>query len=167
MDQQPHPVTPPTPEEIARLEAEAVREAQQQAEPAPAPGEGEAQQDWNDVPYVDDVPAPEPDDEEYVPTDAEKRIAAIPEGRWNLYTALCGAALGVVSILILTLGNEDLGTWSVILAVLIALLAPRYLERWWRRPMPRLRTGMLIAMVVTLAVTFVIAGLHTGFRFFQ
>ena len=49
-------------------------------------------------------------------------------------------------------------------AALIALMAPRYLERWWRRPMPRARTAMLIAMIASLAVVFVVTGLRHGFN---
>lgn len=191
MDQQPNRGAPPTPEEIARLEAEAVRAEAQRAAPgdtapepdpsdAPrvddAPGDDAPKPDWSDVPYVDDVPAAprekkaedaggDEDDDDYVPTETEKKIAAIPEDKWNLYTTLGGAGLGVLSILILTLGSEDLGTWALALAALIALMAPRYLERWWRRPMPRARTAMLIAMIASLAVVFVVTGLRTGFRF--
>ena len=190
MDQQPNRGAPPTPEEIARLEAEAVRaQARTETGAALEPDEAArkpegsdlpcvddapaepAKPDWSDVPYVDDAPAeapaPEPDDEdeEYAPSDTEKKIAAIPEDRWNLYTMLGGAALGVLSILLLTLGSEDLGTWALALAAVVALVVPRYLERWWRRPMPKARTAMLIAMVVCLAVVFVITGVRTGFRF--
>ena len=179
MDQQPNRSNPPTPEEIARLEAEAVR-AMQQGEPLPAapsaPPEPEpapeAAPDWDNVPYVDAVePAQGPDtpdeDGEYVPGDMERRIAAIPEDKWRLYTTLGGAALGLLSIAILILGSEDLGTWSVVLAALLALVAPRYAERWWRRPMPRARIAMLIAMVAALAVFFMVTGLRTGFTLFD
>ena len=168
MDQQPNGRPAPTPEEIARLEAEAVRalQAREEArEETPAPAA-----DWSDVPYVDDAPAPAKDDEaddDYVPTGMEKRIAAIPEDRWNLYTTLAGAALGLAAIGLLVLGGEDLGTWSLVLAAVLALIAARSAEPSWRRPVLRLRTAMLVAMLVALAVVFVVTGAQNGFRLFE
>ena len=183
MEQNNHPESQsrhiPTPEEIARAEAEAVK-AMQQGEGVPAPQAAPAapqapKQDWSDVPYVDDVPEPEPvqaaeedgEDAPYEPSEMEKRIAAIPEDKWKLYQTLGGAATGLFAILILTLGSEDLGTWALVLAAVLALVAPRYLERWWGRKIPRARMAMLIAMAVALAGVFIFTGVRTGFRFFD
>lgn len=184
MDHEPTNRPAPTPEEIARLEAEAVRALQAggqtpaapEAPVAPAEAGQVAEEDWSDVPYVDDAEAaaraakpdaPDADDADYVPSEMEKRIAAIPEEKWKLYTTVGGAVLGVLVIAILMLGSSDLGAWALILAAALALLAPRYAERWWRRPIPRVRTAMLVAMLVSLAVVFVAAGLRNGFRFFE
>ena len=171
----------PTPEEIARAEAEAVR-AMQRGEPLPsraaeAPAaqsaETPAAQDWSNVPYVDDAPPTPPaasqeaDDEDapYEPSETEKRIAAIPEDKWNLYQTLGGGAVGLVAVALLTLGSEDLGTWALVLAVVLALAMPRYLERWWGRKMPRARVAMIISMLVALVAFFLITGFRNGFQF--
>lgn len=179
-NRQPNPDTEsrhvPTPEEIARAEAEAVR-AMQRGEPLPArteapeaqPAEPAAAQDWSNVPYVDDVPdappeAAEAEDAPYEPSEMEKRIAAIPEDKWNLYQTLAGGAVGLVAVALLTFGSEDLGTWALVLAVVLALFLPRHLERWWGRKMPRARIAMIVSMSVALAAFFVIAGMRSGFR---
>ncbi len=174
----------PTPEEIARAEAEAVRALQRgealpgRTEPADAP----PKPDWSDVPYVDDAeaaaPAPAPvrpranaddedDDAPAEPSDLEKRIAAIPEDKWNLYQILGGAAVGLIAVALLTFGSEDLGTWSLVLAAVLALVAPRYLERWGGRKLPRARMAMVISMAVALVAFFIIAGMRNGFQMFD
>ena len=183
MEQNNHPESQPrhipTPEEIARAEAEAVKALQRgESVPAPQPAPAAPQaprQDWSDVPYVDDAPEPEPvqaseesgEDAPYQPSEMEKRIAAIPEDKWNLYQTLGGAAAGLLAIMILTLGADDLGTWALVIAAMLALVAPRYLERWWGRKIPRARMAMLIAMAVALVGMFVFTGLRTGFKFFE
>ena len=50
-----------------------------------------------------------------------------------------------------------------LLCFLLALLLPRYLERAWRRKLTVAKRAMLIAMVIGLAVMFVVVGLRTGF----
>lgn len=183
------PMHVPTPEEIARAEAEAVRAMQNgaslspseaeapAAQPAKAPEEPAAAQDWSNVPYVDDAPptppgaspsASEADDDEdtpYEPSEMEKRIAAIPEDKWTLYQILGGGAVGLVAVALLTFGSEDLGTWALVLAVVLALAMPRYLERWWGRKLPRARVAMIISMLVALVAFFLVTGLRTGFKF--
>ena len=112
------------------------------------------------VPYVDDVPEPEPapeeaaadaaddDDDEYIPGEMEKRIDAMPPEKWRLWQIAGGAAVGLAAV-----------------AALLALLLPRYLERAWRHPLNVARRAMVIAMIIGLAVMFVIIGARTGFSF--
>ena len=176
MDQQnrnpaPKPDHVPTEEEIARAEAEAVRRN------APA-SEDPARADF--VPYVDDVPDPAPapkprndaepaadddDDEEYIPGEWEKRIDALPPEKWRLYQIIGGALVGLAAILSLTLFRDELATYGLIVAALLALLVPRYLERAWRRPLPVARRAMLIAMTVGLVIMVLVLGLRNGFNF--
>lgn len=169
----------PTAEEIARAEAEAVAAMQRgeapakaaapQADGAPeAPAQKAAPSDF--VPYVDDVPEPEiapdaddEDDGEYIPSEWEKRIDALSPERWKLYQIIGGAAVGIAAIAALFLTGEELSTYGLIVAALLALLLPRYLERAWRRKLTVAKRAMLIAMVIGLAVMFVVVGLRTGF----
>lgn len=176
MDQQnrnpsPKPDHVPTEAEIARAEAEAVKKNR------PAP-EDPAKADF--VPYVDDAPDPKPapkpiadgdapaddeDDEEYIPGKWEKRIDALSPEKWRLYQIIGGALLGLAAIFSLLLFRDELATYGLIVAALMVLLLPRYLERAWRRPLALGRRAMLIAMVVGLAIMVLILGLRSGFTF--
>ena len=156
MDQQDKHV--PTPEEIARAEAEAVK----------------AQAADSFVPYVDDVPMPEPsdgarsdeDDGDYVPGVWEARIAALPEKQWKWVQRLGGAVTGVAAVAFLTVLSEELGIWSLVLAFVLAIALPNYLERWWRRKLSDARVAMLITIVVCLVAYAVYIGTTHGFNFF-
>ncbi len=158
----------PTEQEIARAEAEAVR-ALLNGE-ASAPG---AKRDEAFVPYVDDVPEPpkpaEPDpleddddDDEYIPSEMEKRIDAMTPQQWKRWQILGGAAAGLAAIAMLFLG-EELATYGLIVAALIALVVPRYLERAWRRKLTTARTAMIIAMLAGLVISFVVNLARGGF----
>ena len=169
----------PTAEEIARAEAEAVAAMQRgeapakaaapQADPeAPKAAPEAAASDF--VPYVDDVPEPEiapeiddEDDGEYIPSEWEKRIDALSPERWKLFQIIGGAGVGIAAIAALFLTGEELSTYGLIVAAVLALLLPRYLERAWRRKLTVAKRAMLIAMVIGLAVMFVVIGLRTGF----
>ncbi len=186
MDQQSNNPTPekhiPTEAEIARLEAEAVA-AMQRGEAIPrreaeaaAPAEAQpARQDF--VPYVDDVPEPEPtpaadpaeadddDDGEYIPSEMEKRIAAMTPEQWKRWQILGGGAVGIAIVVCLFAFGQELATYGLILAALLAIVLPRYLERAWRQKLNTARMAMIVTMVVGLAVTFVIIGMRNGYNF--
>ena len=156
MDQQDRHV--PTPEEIARAEAEAVK----------------ARTADEFVPYVDDVPEPEPsedarsdeEDGDYVPGVWEARVAALPEKQWKWVQRLGGVVTGVAAVAFLTVLSDELGIWSFVLAFVLAMAMPNYLERWWRRKLIDARVAMLITIVVCLAAYAVYTGMTHGFSFF-
>ena len=167
MDQQRN--NPPTAEEIARMEAQAVAAMQRGEQPAQpeaprqeAAPEQPAAPDF--VPYVDDVPAPEPDadggddeDEgEYIPSAWEKRIDALTPKQWRTWQIVGGAAVGLVALASLFVFGEELSAYGLIVAALLALLLPRYLERAWRRKLTTARYAMAAAMLVGLAVMAVV-----------
>lgn len=188
MDQQKPNPTPhvPTEAEIARLEAEAARALRQGgADPEPKAAEPAVPDDF--VPYVDDVPEPAPapkaakaqapakgieadeeddeDDEEYIPSEMEKRIDAMTPGQWKFWQIAGGAAVGVAVIAALFLFGQELSAYALILAAVLAILLPRYLERAWRRKLNTARYAMIVAMAVGLVIFFVITGMRTGFQF--
>ena len=191
MDQQTPNAAPKralTVEEIARLEAEAVAALQRGETPAqlgesPAqPGgaenagpDSEAPMQPDFVPYVDDVaPAPQDaadgegeDDTPYVPGKWEARVNALTDRQWRLWQIAGGAALGLVVVLLLFIGSEELSTYRLLVAALLALLLPRYLERTLRRDLNVARRAMIVALVVGLAIVFVIIGSRNGFNFTQ
>ena len=162
---------PLTAEEIARLEAEAVAAAQR-GEARPQKEGPEAAPSPDFVPYVDDAPKPEPsenrdapddEDEPYIPSKWEERIDALTPAQWKRWQILGGAAAGLVVMGSLFLFGQELATYGLIVAALVALLLPRYLERAWRRKLTVAKRAMLITMVIGLAVMFVVVGLRTGF----
>ncbi len=167
MDQQRN--NPPTAEEIARMEAQAVAAMQRGEQPAqPEAPRQEAEPEPptvpDFVPYVDDVPAPEPDadggddeDEgEYIPSAWEKRIDALTPKQWRTWQIVGGAAVGLVALASLFVFGEELSAYGLIVAALLALLLPRYLERAWRRKLTTARYAMAAAMLVGLAVMAVV-----------
>jgi len=179
----------PTAEEIARLEAEAVAalqrgEAPQAAEGAPAPEQVPEQVPEQApaapafVPYVDDAPpAPKParpagedgdveadvDDDEYIPGEWEKRIDALTPKQWRTWQILGGGAVGLAVVAALFVFGQELATYGLIVAALLAILLPRYLERAWRRKLTTARYAMIVTMVIGLAVMAVLTGIRTGF----
>ena len=177
-----------TPEEVARLEAEAAaaigRGEAPPAPPGPAPApETDAQPDF--VPYVDDVadaPAPkreapttrpeaaaqaepEGDDEDYIPSVWEKRVNALTPKQWKWAQIAGGAALGLVALALLMIGGEELATYRLIVAALVALLVPRYVERVIRRDLVVARRAMIVALLAGLVIGFIIIGAQHGFQF--
>ena len=191
MDQQNENRAPLTPEEIARLEAEAVAAMQRGEAPSqgevpsqtetPAPTEptapqGDARPDF--VPYVDDVPPapkrtadpeiePEGDDEDYIPSPWEERVNALTDRQWRRVQIIGGALLGFVALALLMIGGEELATYRLIVAALVALLVPRYVERVIRRDLILARRAMIVALLVGLVVGFLILGAQNGFQFMK
>ncbi len=178
----------PTEAEIARLEAEAVaalrrgeetprREAGDAAEPPRPQAEKPARPGF--VPYVDDVPDPAPaptpspdaaaeaeddDDEEYIPSEMEKRINAMPPEQWKRWQMLAGAGMGIAIVACLFVFGQELSSYGLIVAALLAIVLPRYLERAWRCKLNTARMAMIVAIVVGLAIMFVVTGLRHGFN---
>lgn len=174
----------PTEAEIARLEAEAAR-ALQRGEAIPrreqAPG-GAAQVPSepvrsNFVPYVDDVPKPQPaksaeaeapseedeDDEEYIPGVWEKRIDALTPEQWKRWQIICGAVVGLAAVACLFVFGQELATYGLILAFVLAVFLPRYLERAWRHSLSAARVAMIVSMLIGLIVVGIVLGLRNGF----
>lgn len=165
-NQQPKPV--PTAEEIARLEAEAAAALQRgepisRHEPLPEREAPAAPARHDFVPYVDDVPDPKPaepapnseaadddEDEPYIPSPWEKRIDALSPQQWKRWQIAGGAAVGLAAVACLFVFGQELSTYGLIVAALLAILLPRYLERAWRRPLAVARVAMIVAMLIGL-----------------
>ena len=192
MDQQNNTPAPekhvPTAEEIARLEAEAAAALQRgeaiprhTATPDDAAQAGSraetapARPDF--VPYVDDVPEPEPaaaeavggedddDDDTYIPSEMEKRIEAMTPEQWKRWQMLGGGAVGIAIVLCLFGFGQELATYGLILGAGLAIFLPRYLERSWRCKLNTARLAMIVTMAIGLAAAFIIMGMKNGFNF--
>ena len=133
-----------TAEEIVRLEAEAVAaiqrgEAIPRQTPEAQPDDAKADSTPEFVPYVDDVPEPEPvegdatddddDDAPYVPSAMEKRLDALTPDQWKRWQIIGGVGVGLASVACLFMFGDELSTYGLVVAVLLAVLLPRYLER--------------------------------------
>ena len=179
----------PTEEEIAQLEARAAAALQRgeaiprpeglEEHPEPASPQTEPQRP-DFVPYVDDVPEPvkppepveaaEPDEDddddgEYIPSEMEKRLDQLTPRQWKLWQIAGGAAVGLACVASLFLVGQELSAYSLILAAVLAILMPRYLERAWRRKLNTARYAMVVAMLIGLVIAFLIVGIRTGFHF--
>lgn len=160
----------------------AAPKAPAQAEPeSPAEAKPEtppARPDF--VPYVDDVPEPAParasadagadadddeDDDTYIPSEMEKRIEAMTPEQWKRWQILGGGAVGIAIVICLFAFGQELATYGLIVAALLAIVLPRYLERAWRQKLNTARIAMIVTMVIGLAVSFVIIGMKNGFNF--
>ena len=53
---------------------------------------------------------------------------------------------------------------ALIVAALLAIVLPRYLERAWRCKLNTARIAMIVAMAIGLAILFVVIGLRHGFN---
>lgn len=176
----------PTAEEIARLEAEAAAAIQRGEAPTQPQAPVEAPKNTTPpdfVPYVDDVvdaPAPkreasapkdeaaeaaDADDEDYIPSKWEVRVNALTPKQWKLAQIAGGALLGLVALGLLMIGGEELATYRLIVAALVALLVPRYIERVIRRDLVLTRRAMIVALLVGLVIVFLILGAKNGFQF--
>jgi len=91
---------------------------------------------------------------EHVPTAFEKKMAAIPEDKWNLYQIIAGIVIGLFTVYALY-GGEDT-SYMFLTAILIALVGPNQFEKAANRKIYKGRVAMCISLAVGIAVMFVV-----------
>ena len=101
---------------------------------------------------------------EWVPTQFEKRVKAIPEDKWNLYQTIGGAAMGLIVAALLFVGN-GVGPGFLIGAVL-AMLVPNWLENKGRRKLLRARVVMIAVLLVAVVAMTIYIGTTQGWQIF-
>ena len=116
------------------------------------------------APEIDDDDEPAPT--EWVPSRFEKRVHAIPEARWTLYQILGGGAIGLFTVLALFLGGTGISA-PFLVAIVLALLLPNWLEDRGRRKLTKGRYAMIIVITVGVVVMFLYTGLTQGWDFFK
>jgi len=98
----------------------------------------------------------------------QKWIARLDEKKWTLLQRIVGAILGVATGVSLFWNggsdNEQGFSWSLIIAVVIAMLIPNIIEKQGMRRIPKLRVALVIALGVMIAGYFVYWGTAHGFR---
>ncbi len=98
----------------------------------------------------------------------QKFIARMDERRWTLAQRITGALLGLIAGVALFMDNgksEGAFSYSLIIAVVVALAVPNIIEKQGMRRAPKLRTTMVIVLAVVLVAYFVLTGMRTGFSF--
>ena len=103
----------------------------------------------------------------------QKYCARMSEARWTLTQRIAGALLGIaagVSLFWDTLvrsDSEQQGIFSIplIISIFLALILPNIIEKQGLRPIPTLRTAMVISLGLVIVIYFIIVGFQTGFQF--
>ena len=98
----------------------------------------------------------------------QKFIARLDEKTWKLYQRIAGAVMGLLACVALFWKNgEEQGTFSygLIIAMVIALILPNFLEKRALRKMSTLRLTMAISMGVVIVAYVLYWGLSSGFNF--
>ena len=102
---------------------------------------------------------------EWVPTQFEKRIKAIPDKQWDLYQYLGGALIGVIAVVCLFSGGAGLSA-GFLIAVVLAMLVPNWLENKGRRKLTKGRYVMLAVMTVGSIAMVLYTGFTKGWAVF-
>lgn len=98
----------------------------------------------------------------------QKAIARMSEKTWTIVQRIVGAVLGVATGVALFWNggsNSESGfSYSLIIAIVIAMLIPNIIEKQGLRRIPKLRIALVIALAVMIAIYFVYWGGVHGFR---
>lgn len=105
----------------------------------------------------DDKNEPDQPDEADETDELSQRVHAIADARWKLYNLAGGAALGLLLAVCLFVLPEipEFSNWSLILAVVLALLVPRLVENRLKRSIATGRMTMVIVFGATLLIQLV------------
>ena len=98
-------------------------------------------------------------------------VAKMNDKSWNLAQRIFGVVLGVGASLALfwdsIIGaNKEKGgfSFSLIIAVVIAMLIPNIVEKQGLRKIPKTRTTMAITLLICIVAYLIYLGVTTGFR---
>ena len=99
----------------------------------------------------------------------QKAIARMSEKTWTIVQRVVGALLGIASgvALFWNGGSDTEGgfSYSLIVAVVIAMLIPNLLEKKGLRRIPKLRVALVISLAAMIVIYFIYWGSVKGFRF--
>lgn len=99
----------------------------------------------------------------------QKAIARMSEKTWTIVQRVVGALLGIASgvALFWNGGSDTEGgfSYSLIVAVVIAMLIPNLLEKKGLRRIPKLRVALVISLSAMIVIYFIYWGSVKGFRF--
>ena len=99
----------------------------------------------------------------------QKAIARMSEKTWTIVQRVVGALLGIASgvALFWNGGSDTEGgfSYSLIVAVVIAMLIPNLIEKKGLRRIPKLRIALVISLAAMIVIYFIYWGSVKGFRF--
>lgn len=99
----------------------------------------------------------------------QKFIARMDEARWTLAQRIAGVGLGILAGLALFWdsfsGKEEGFSYSLIIAVVIAMLVPNVIEKQGLRRIPKLRVALVITLSVMIVAYLIFMGVRVGFKF--
>ena len=99
----------------------------------------------------------------------QKAIARMSEKTWTIVQRVVGALLGIASgvALFWNGGSDTEGgfSYSLIVAIVIAMLIPNLIEKKGLRRIPKLRIALVIALAAMIVIYFIYWGSVKGFRF--
>ena len=93
------------------------------------------------------------DDDTYIPSEMEKRINAMTPEQWKRWQLLGGVGVGIAIVACLFAFGQELASYGLIVAALLAIVLPRYLERAWRCKLNTARMAMIVTMVIGLVAS--------------
>ena len=117
-------------------------------------------------PEEEKPPVEEPPPE---PTDFQKKVAEISEINWKRLQIAAGILLGAGSAAsIVVMGNSagEMSTFGLLLAAVLALIVPGFLEKQAARKTPVLRVALILSLVVGMAA-FMFYGFVINPSFFK
>lgn len=98
-------------------------------------------------------------------------VAKMNDKSWNLAQRIFGVVLGILASVALfwdSIGGADKEkggfSFSLIIAVVIAMLIPNIVEKQGLRKIPKTRTTMAITLLICIVAYLVYLGVTTGFR---
>ena len=99
----------------------------------------------------------------------QRFIAKLDDQKWNLYQRILGVVLGIGACVALFWNtgkgeDESAFTWTLVIAIVIAMLIPNIIEKQGARRIPKLRMALVIALAVMVAGYFVYWGLVHNFQ---
>lgn len=137
-------------------------------ETAPVTGEYNASFDPDPIPDMD-----EDELQDSILADSnmnafQRFIAKLDDKKWDLYQRILGVVLGVAACAALFWnsgkGEDENGfTWTLVIAIVIAMLIPNILEKQGQRKIPKARIVEAITMGVCIAAYFVYVAIVKGF----
>lgn len=98
-------------------------------------------------------------------------VAKMNDKSWNLAQRIFGMVLGILASVALfwdSIGGADKEkggfSFSLIIAVVIAMLIPNIVEKQGLRKIPKTRTTMAITLLICIVAYVLYLGVTTGFR---
>ena len=98
-------------------------------------------------------------------------VAKMNDKSWNLAQRIFGVVLGILASVALfwdSIGGADKEkggfSFSLIIAVVIAMLIPNIVEKQGLRKIPKTRTTMAISLLICIVAYLIYLGVTTGFR---